>query len=234
MNHSEAKSTLLLKIGVLVLIIAAYMFLPGIEEFVVTGIGFLKSRDFYGLRLFVLSYGIWAPVTSIVLMAIQSLVPFVPGVVITIANAWIFGWQYGAIYSWIGALIGAVLDFGIARWYGRPVVENIINNKYLQIVDKYLTRHGILAVLITRIIPILPFKVISYSAGLTLIPSRQFIIATGIGQMPGIILYSIIGQNLNHSLDTALLITILLIFVAILVYHNRVSIERYFLGNSKP
>jgi uncharacterized membrane protein YdjX (TVP38/TMEM64 family) len=228
-----ARSSFLLKIGVLILIIAAYFFIPGIKEFILTGTGSLKNRQFHELKEFVLSYGVWAPVTSIALMATQSLVPFVPGLLITVTNAWIFGWQYGAIYSWLGALIGAVLDFGVARWYGRPLVEKIVNHRYLQAMDEHLHQHGILAVLITRIIPVLPFKVISYGAGLTIIPIRQFIIATGIGQTPGIILYSILGQNLLHSLQATLIVTALLIVAAMLVYYYRMDIERYFYGNNK-
>ena len=75
------------------------------KNFSIAGITYLRYRDFEGLRQFILSYGFWAPVASIALMAIQSLVPFVPGIIITITNAWIFGWQDGAFYSWVGAYL---------------------------------------------------------------------------------------------------------------------------------
>lgn len=217
------------KISVILLVIATYFWLPGVQQFTTEGIAYLRCRNFEGLRQFILSYGIWAPLTSIALMSMQSMVPLVPGIIITITNAWIFGWQYGSFYSWTGALIGAVLDFGIARWYGRPVVEHFISNKYLNLTNVFFKRHGIMAVFITRLMPIIPFKVISYGAGLTKLTLWKFIIATAIGQTPAIVLYSILGQNLSHNIKQAAVITSVLIAIGLLFYFFRNTIERFLL-----
>ncbi|SDD40882.1 TVP38/TMEM64 family inner membrane protein YdjZ [Sporomusa acidovorans DSM 3132] len=219
---------LLTRIGVLGLAIAAYFCFPGVQEFATEGITYLKHRNFGGLRQFILSYGLWAPVTSIALMTLQSIVPLVPGLIITISNAWIFGWKYGALYSWFGALLGAALDFGIARWYGRPVVERFISAKFLNFTDRFFKRHGIFAVFITRLVPLIPFKVISYGAGLTQLTLYEFAAATAIGQTPAIILYSILGQNLSHSVKSVVMITSLLVLAGLVVYYYRSTIERYF------
>ncbi|MDF2569963.1 MAG: ydjZ [Sporomusa sp.] len=231
MARPEPKYIAIAKVGVLGLVVAAYFCLPGVQQFANEGITYLRHRNFEGLRQFILSYGIWAPMTSIALMTLQSMVPLVPGLIITITNAWIFGWQYGALYSWAGALIGAALDFGIARWYGRPVVERYINVKYLSFTNVFFKRHGILAVFITRLTPIVPFKVISYGAGLTKISLLQFTAATAIGQTPGIVLYSILGQNLTHNFKSVVVITSFLIASGVIVYYFRDSIERYFIPN---
>ena len=213
------------RLGVLILAIIAYFYVPGIQSFFHTGITYLQYRDFEGLRQFILSYGPWAPIISIALMIVQSLVPFVPGILITIANAWIFGWQYGAVYSWIGALLGAMLDFGVARWYGRLLVERFLDIKYLSATDMFLQKYGLLAVFITRLTPIIPFKVVSYGAGLTTMPLWRFVIATAIGQAPAIILYSILGQRLTHNIRLTIAITLLLISIGIAIYHYRAAIE---------
>ena len=219
------------KVFVLVLAIAAYYLLPGLQEFIVNGMSYLRVRNFEGLRNFILSYGIWAPITSIALMTLQSAVPLVPGIAITITNAWIFGWYYGAMYSWTGALLGATLDFGIARWYGRPVVERFVNPKYLCFTDKFFHKHGILAVFITRLTPIIPFKVVSYGAGLTALTLAEYVVATGIGQTPAIVLYSIIGQNLTKSIKATIAVTSVLIVIGVLVYYYREAIEKRLFSN---
>ncbi|SMC56117.1 TVP38/TMEM64 family protein [Sporomusa malonica] len=231
MARPEPKYIALIKIGVLGLVIAAYLGLPGVQQFANEGITYLRCRNFEGLRQFILSYGLWAPLTTIALMTLQSMIPLVPGLIITITNAWIFGWQHGALYSWVGALIGAALDFGIARWYGRPVVERFVSIKYLNLTNVFFKRHGILAVFITRLTPIVPFKVISYGAGLTKISLLQFTMATAIGQTPGIVLYSILGQNLTHNLKSVTVITTFLIASGLIVYYYRDTIERYFIPN---
>jgi uncharacterized membrane protein YdjX (TVP38/TMEM64 family) len=221
------------RIAVLVFAIVAYFYIPGLQEFIAVGKGYLQQRDFEGLRQFILAYGLWAPIVSIVLMFAQSLLPVVPGIVITITNAWIFGWQYGALYSWIGALLGAMLDFGMARWYGRVVVEKIVNSKYLDMINNFLHRYGIVAIFITRLTPIIPFKMISFSAGLTTMSLWRFVLATAIGQAPAIILYSILCNNLTHSIRIVAALVSLFITTGVLMYYYREEITVRFFADKK-
>jgi len=221
------------RIGVLIFAITGYFYLPGLQEFFATGITYLHYRDFEGLRQFILSYGTWAPVASITLMVIQSLVPLVPGLLITITNAWIFGWQYGALYSWTGGLLGAILDFGIAKWYGRLFVERFVKKKYLTMIDVFLQKYGILAVFFTRLTPIIPFKVVSYGAGLSTMSLFKFVLATAIGQAPATILYSILGQNITHNIRITIAITSLLISAGLVTYYYRAEIKVHFFPDKK-
>ncbi|EGO63230.1 TVP38/TMEM64 family protein [Acetonema longum] len=233
MNTRAARGLYALKLGLLLLAITACYYVPCINEFITTGTAFLHQKDFSGLKQFILSYGVWAPVTSIALMTLQSLVPLVPGLIITIANAWIFGWQYGSLYSWIGALIGAFLDFGLARWYGRPLVECTVSRRHLDMVDQFFKKYGILAVFITRLIPIIPFKVVSYGVGLTAISWCQYLIATGIGQTPAIVLYSVLSQDLARNYRLAAVVTVLLLAVGWGAYYGRERLAQIFFYNDK-
>lgn len=224
------------RVALLLAIITTYFSCPGIHAFFLTGTQYLHHRDFEGLRQFILSFGAWAPLTSIALMTIQSLFPIVPGILITIANAWIFGWQYGALYSWIGALIGATIDFILARWFGRPLAECFISEKYLDKTDWFFRKYGIWAVFITRMTPIIPFKLVSYGAGLSELNLIKFIVATGSGQIIPIIIYSIVGQNLIHNKHGVIAITTLIALVSLILVGYRKKISsylNYFLKNDK-
>ena len=57
---------------------------------------------------------------------------------------------------------------------------------------------GILLILMLRLIPLFPFKIVSYSAGLSDIRLRDFSIATVIGSLPGIIIYTNLGDKTNE------------------------------------
>ena len=217
-----------IKIGVVILVLCLYFFLPGVQDFITTIIAYLRSRNFDELRQFLLSYGNWAPLVSVLLMMFQSMIPFVPGLFLTISNAWIFGWQYGAFYSWVGALLGAVLDFGIARWYGRPLVERIVNPRNLKLVDWFFQKNGVFAVFITRLTPVIPFKAVSYGSGLTSISMWNFILATGVGQIPAILLYSILGQQLAKNIYKMIAITVIMALVGFLLFFYWKRIERFF------
>lgn len=190
----------MIKLLVPVFLFLCYQLMPEFREFLFIGFQFLREYDFYGLRNYLLSFGAAAPLFSIVLMILQSVVPFVPGVLMTITNAWLFGWLLGSIYSGVGALIGAVVDFYIARYYGKSCFEYIAGEKYVHLFDQYTARHGALSVFIARLIPVVPFKVISYSAGLSNLDMRTFALFTLLGQTPAIVLYSILGENIHDNL----------------------------------
>ncbi|MBP2649808.1 MAG: associated protein [Firmicutes bacterium] len=234
MTRMTSKIMLIIKFGVLVAVVLIYWYLPGVQKFIFTSLSYLQQHDFDEVRQYILSYGVWAPIMGIMLMVIQSLVPLVPGLAITLANAWIFGWHLGGLYSWIGALSGAALDFGVAKWYGRPVVERLVDSKYLDKINGFLERNGVLAVFITRLIPLVPFKLISYGAGFTAMPFWQFVWATAIGQTPAIVLYSILGQYLTKSLKMAVVITTLLMLCGGAVWYYRKEIrQRIFFCKNK-
>ena len=216
------------RIGILIFAIIVYLYLPNLWDLFSTGTTYLRDHNFKGMRELILAYGYWAPIVSICFMVIQSLVPFVPGIVITVTNAWIFGWQYGALYSWIGALLGAVLDFGVARRYGCLVIDRFINKKYVDMIETFIQRYGILAILFTRLTPIIPFKVVSYGAGLTNMSVWRFVIATGIGQVPGTILYSVLGQNITHNIRITIAITSVLMSLCAIIYYYRDKIKQHF------
>ena len=57
-------------------------------------------------------WGHWAAVGSIVLMIVHSFVP-VPAEILAVANGMVFGPIWGTIITWIGAMLGAYLAFGL-------------------------------------------------------------------------------------------------------------------------
>lgn len=217
------------KIGALIVAITVYFIVPAVHEFVVSGLRILYERNFHQLKNLILSYGVWAPITAICLMAVQSLFPFVPGLAITIANAWIFGWLWGTLYSWVGSLIGATIDFGIARWYGRPVLGRFVNAAYLDKLNTFFVTYGVIAIALARLTPVIPYKLVSYGAGLTEISCGKYLLATGMGQTPAILLYSYLGQNITRSLHATILITSMFVLLLAIAYYYREFIGKHFL-----
>jgi len=224
---------MMIKMFLLIMGLIAYIEIPGLQQVVYNGIDFLKHRDFYGLKMFLLSYGNLAPMVSIILMTIQSIFPFIPGIIMTITNAWLFGWYLGTIYSCVGALLGAILDFIIARWYGKIIVYNLIEKRYVEKVNEYIKTNGIIAVFITRLIPFVPFKIVSYSAGLSNMSIKPFVIATGIGQVPAIAIYSILGESILFDTNKLIVVTIGLFFLAGIIYYFKEYFNGYILKFNK-
>lgn len=199
MEMKKRKTNIILATLFLMALGALYFFVPSFAVQVKTAVGILARADIKAMRIYLHSYGLWAPIISMALMVLQALAAPLPAFVITFANAWVFGWVWGAVYSWTGAMIGASICFWIAKVYGRPVVEKMVGKKSLAMSDDFFTRYGRYSVIIARLIPVVPFDIISYAAGLTTIGFWEFFWATGIGQLPATIIYSWLGENMSPS-----------------------------------
>jgi len=185
--------------GLFIILGLLYLVVPSFKEGLNEAVRLLASGDIVRLKEYLLSFGVWAPVVSGLLMVLQSIVAPLPAFVITFANGLLFGALWGAVLSWSSAMVGAIICYYIARSLGRPVVERIVGKRSLAMADRFFERYGRYAVLIARLIPVVSFDVVSYAAGVTSIGPVEFLIATGIGQAPATVLYSILGQNIGSA-----------------------------------
>lgn len=195
-----------------------YLFVNPVKVTVNRVIFIFSMLDVEMIKEYILSFGIWAPVISFLLMIFQSLVAPLPAFLITFANAALFGWVKGAILSWSSAMVGAVLCFYIAKIYGRNTVEKLTNKFALKEVDKFFEGYGKYAILIARLLPFMSFDIVSYAAGLTSMGLWSFFWATGLGQLPATIIYSYVGDMLTGGVKTLVTGLLILFSVSVLVF----------------
>ena len=204
------------RIAIAVVVVAAamlYAAVPDVNSFVNDLCRRFSTGDFTEMRDFVASYGAWAAAVSFLLMIFQSVAAPLPAFILTFANASLFGWWQGAILSWTSAMAGAAVCFWIARALGREAVEKLCSRGGLASIERFFERHGDQSVLIARLLPFVSFDFVSYFAGLTSMPFRGFMIATGIGQLPATIVYSYVGGMLTGG--AKMLVTALFILFAL-------------------
>ncbi len=139
--------------------------------------------------------GALAPLVLIGMLAVAVVVSPIPSLPLDIAAGAAFGPWLGTLYAALGALIGSIVSFGIARVLGRELVERIAGGHISfcrECSDKLLTR----VVLVSRLIPGVSFDVVSYGAGLTKMSLRRFVLATFFGMLPLTFLYTSSGPLL--------------------------------------
>lgn len=166
------------------------------------------------------SWGAWGVGASIGLMVLHSFVPF-PAELLTIANGMVYGPYWGVAITWVGAMLGAFLAFGLARILGRPFVEVIVSKKNWQKVDDLAARQGWWVVFLGRFIPIISFNLINYAAGITRISWWTFAWTTGVGILPMTTLMVVMGHHIEHLSWTAWLLVIALGIAMWFLLHRR-------------
>lgn len=141
------------------------------------------------------SWGAWGVIGSIGLMVAHSFLPF-PAEIVTLANGLVYGPLWGTVITWLGAMLGASVAFGLVRLLGRPVVRYVISARHQQQLEIWSREHGGRALLIGRLIPVIAFNLINYAAALTEISWWTFLWATGIGILPLTILLNVLGDQM--------------------------------------
>jgi uncharacterized membrane protein YdjX (TVP38/TMEM64 family) len=144
------------------------------------------------------SWGYWGVAGSIGLMVLHSFVPF-PAEMVAFANGMMYGPLWGTVITWTGAMLGALLAFGLARTLGRPFVERMVARRHWRWLDDWAAEDGWRVVLISRFIPVIAFNLINYAAGLIRLTWWQFTWTTGLGILPLTTLMVVMGDNI-HSL----------------------------------
>lgn len=142
--------------------------------------------------------GPWAPAGAIGAMVLHSFVPL-PAEVIAIANGMVFGTLLGIVLTWVGAMAGAVVAFGLARRLGRPFVERLVPERHWHRIDAWTARDSASALLLVRLVPVISFNLINYAAGLTGVPFLTFLWTTGLGILPITVLCVVAGEMLMQA-----------------------------------
>lgn len=216
MKKHKNKIILLL---VILIVVLACLFIPSLNNFMKGAItAITSSKGIDGIVTYIRAYGKYAAIISFFLMVLQSILAPIPAFLITLANAAIFGWAWGALLSWSSSMVGAGLCFFIARIFGRDIVEKINGKGLLHNIDEFFKKYGKHSILIARLIPFISFDIVSYAAGLTGMGFIGFFIATGIGQLPATIVYSYVGGTLTGGAQMLMVGLLLLFAISIAIY----------------
>ncbi|MEA2193024.1 MAG: hypothetical protein QOI73_3145 [Solirubrobacteraceae bacterium] len=153
--------------------------------------------------------GAWAPVAFVALCAGLTLA-FFPFPLVAAAGGVLFGTLEGTLLSILGAGIGAVLAFLIARHAASSALQALVGER-LDRVQAAIGRRGFVAVLYARIVPGVPRDVANYAFGLTRVGLGAFAAATVIGIAPRAFAYAALGGSLGglHSTESVLAIATL-------------------------
>ena len=140
-----------------------------------------------------------APFLALGAFIIGGLIAF-PLTVLIIVCGLVFGSWQGFLYSLAGALLSAMLTFTLGRVLGRNTVRRFAGRK-LGELNRRLARHGLVTIIIVRIVPLAPFTVINMVAGASRIRFRDFVLGSLIGLLPGIIGMSVFTDRLAAAIE---------------------------------
>lgn len=163
--------------------------------------GALPSID--EVRAAVVAAGAAGPLVYVPLYALAT-VAAVPGGPLTILSGVLFGPVLGTGVALAGASVGATLAFGLARALGRSRTHRLLRGR-LERLDTWVSDRGFVTILTLRFIPVVPFNVLNYAAGLSGVGIRAYVPATVFGIAPGTFAYAALGGTASDPLSAPFL-----------------------------
>lgn len=152
---------------------------------------------------------------------------FFPGTPLTLLAGATLGLFWGSLVSIIGNTLGATLAFLLARFALRDFVRNNLYYKYPKIAEyeKKISKRGLATVLIVRLIPLFPFNVLNYLLGVTNVKTKDYIIGTFIGIIPGTVAFVYFGESLKML--SAINIAAAIFIILTLTYGGKYYDKKY-------
>jgi uncharacterized membrane protein YdjX (TVP38/TMEM64 family) len=169
------------------------------------------------IRNWLLSVGLWAPALYIVIYTLRPLLLF-PASILSLAGGFAFGPLWGMIWTIVGATGSATVAFAVSRWFGRSLTGTYATEQSRWYrLQKGFEQRGFTYVLLMRLIPLFPYDLVSYAAGLSRIPLRTYLVATVIGIVPGTFAFNFLGASFATGDWRSIAIAAVVFIAAILV-----------------
>jgi uncharacterized membrane protein YdjX (TVP38/TMEM64 family) len=126
----------------------------------------------------------------------------VPGPVLAAVSGILFGAVLGTVVTIAASVLGAVVALLLARHgAGRQFAE--VSGPRMQALTRLAERHGVVAVIVQRLIPGVPDAPASYLFGLLGVRVWQIALGTAIGASPRAFSYTAVGASLDDPSSIA-------------------------------
>ncbi|MEH2423567.1 MAG: TVP38/TMEM64 family protein [Nostoc sp.] len=175
-----------LKTGILLLTLSCII-ATGIALYLIGGI------DPAQIQALLKSSGIWAPIIYVALYVVATML-VLPSTVLNLTGGAIFGPWLGTFWTSVGAVIAAIIAFVFTRTIGRKTVANRLAGRW-QAMDAEVRRGGLFYMFAIRLVPIMPYGLVNFVAGLTSISFKDYVLGTTLGTVPSVLPFVLLGSS---------------------------------------
>jgi len=129
------------------------------------------------------SLGVAGPLLILALTLIHAVV-FYPAEIVDAAAGFVYGFFPALILMSVGWLLSGLLCFAVGRSLARPLLDRWFGTARFERTEAAIERGGATLLLAVRLIPIVPFSLVSYAAGAARVPTWRFAWTTVVGYLP--------------------------------------------------
>lgn len=155
-------------------------------------------------------------VAAFIALYVVAVVTLVPGTIGTVTAGAVLGFAVGFPVAMVGSLIGATIAFAIARGLGREGSQQLLGGRLMSI-DDWIGENDLVSIIVLRLMPIVPFNLLNYAAGLTAMRPSRYVAGSVIGMLPGTALTTFAASRANDPSSSAFLFATGALLVTVVV-----------------
>ena len=110
-----------------------------------------------------------------------------PVTVLIVVTVVVFGPLYGGAIALAGTVLSTAAGYTVGRMLGRNAVQRF-GGRRLNRLSQQVSQHGLLAMVVLRLVPVAPFTLVNLVVGASRIRLRDCLLGTAIGMTPGIVI----------------------------------------------
>jgi uncharacterized membrane protein YdjX (TVP38/TMEM64 family) len=152
---------------------------PALHEAVVAAI----HGDTAEVRRQLNSLGVAGPLL-IVALALLHAVVFYPAEIVDAAAGFVYGFFPALALVMAGWMLSGFLCYAVGRSVARPLLDRWLGPGRFERTEAMIERGGATLLIAVRLIPIVPFSLVSYAAGAARVPPWRFAWTTAVGYLP--------------------------------------------------
>lgn len=131
---------------------------------------------------------------------LQIVICIIPGQWLQFAAGYIYGFWIGYLLSLVGAAIGTVFTYYIARLLGHDAMHLIFGEEKIhQMLNTLNSKKAVVLVFLIFLIPGVPKDLCNYVAGLSEMKLKRFMVVSLIGRSPGMMGSLLIGLSIESG-----------------------------------
>ena len=177
----NGRSRLIVIAVALVVLVGAAAFLP-VTDWLLGFVGWVRGLGAVGVAVYAVVY-----VAATVLM--------LPGSVLTLGVGFLFGPLWGIVFASPVSVTAATASFLLGRTVAREAIgARIEAHPKFAAIDAAVGREGLKLIALLRLSPALPFALSNYAFGLTAVRTRDYVLGSALGMLPGTFLYVYLGS----------------------------------------
>jgi uncharacterized membrane protein YdjX (TVP38/TMEM64 family) len=183
---------LLPTLGVFVVVAAIVLAVDPLRE----ALGYALHGDVHALQDQLQGLGVTGAIVLVSLILVHSVVLF-PAEIVNATAGLVFGFWIALPMVMLAWAVSGLLAYWLGYALGRPVAVRLAGERRVATAERVIDRGGAPALLLSRLVPFVPYSLVGYIAGATRVPLWRYTWTSFVGILP----ITAAATYLGHALD---------------------------------